>query len=155
MQNKSIRQRLENWGKWATARARRGPDSMTGAICERLRKAALGNVWSGHDVHDPFDEDDALRIEFAWRTLGMPHKQILWASFIGNQPPEMICRQLRMPARPIAIFLQAFDNSQQEIAKVLDKMADFAKIPSNNLTPGKAETANQGRTVAQNESPID
>lgn len=35
---------LENWGRWAKTKEGKGADCMTGAVCERARRAAVGDL---------------------------------------------------------------------------------------------------------------
>jgi len=67
-----IRDRLKNWARWVDWCVRRdlwgrGTDCMTGLICDRLRRAALGDVWSGVQMPSDIDERDAELIERAGR----------------------------------------------------------------------------------------
>ncbi len=114
---KTIGERLENWARWATARAARGADSMTGAICESMRKAALGNVWSGHDVRDPTDEQDAMTIELGMRKLSTLHRLLLDWCYIQQARPEVVCRKLSIPIKE---FVDRFRDAQDAIEDATD-----------------------------------
>lgn len=121
IERKDIGARLENWARWATARAARGADCMTGAICESLRKAALGNVWSGHDVRDLLDERDAVRFEIGMRELSVPHRLLLHWCYIEQAQPEVICRKLSIPIRPASEFVVRFREAQAAIEDIVDE----------------------------------
>jgi hypothetical protein len=134
MKQKSIRERLENWATWSRWSGSRGADCMTGAICERMRKAALGNLLSGAD-RPQLDEDDALRVELAWRIQTPKNRDLLLWTYINNARPEVICRKLKIPARPVSAFIEAFRAAEDAIEKTLDLKQHGDKIPSNNLIP--------------------
>lgn len=119
-QRKDIGARLENWARWATARGSRGSDCMTGAICEGLRKAALGNVWSGHAGIDPIDDSDAIRIELAMRQIPFQQRLLLDWCYIEQARPEVICRKLSIPLRPASEFVDRFRAAQQSIEQLVD-----------------------------------
>lgn len=114
---KDIGARLENWARWATARAGRGADCMTGAICESLRKAALGNVWSGHDVRDTLDEADAVAIERAMRDLLLQQRLLLQWCYIEQARPEVVCRKVSIPIKE---FVERFRAAQEAIEDLTD-----------------------------------
>lgn len=117
--NQAILARLENWGKWANMRNRRRNETMTGVVCDNLRRAALGNVWAGSDVRDPVDDADAQRVEAAWCSLREPHKSMLWHCYIDNARPEVVCRKMRLPVRPIAVFASWLEKAVLEVERVL------------------------------------
>ena len=119
MTEQPVRARLENWARWANARNRRRNDTMTGVICDNLRRAALGNVWGGAEVRDPFDEDDARHVEAAWRALREPHKSMLWHCYIDNARPEVVCRKMRLPVRPATVFASWLEKAVAEVERVL------------------------------------
>lgn len=116
-ERKDIGTRLENWGRWCTARAGRGADCMTGAICESMRKAALGNVWSGHDQRDATDEQDAVLIERGMRDLPDAQRLLLWWCYIKQQHPGYVARKLSFP---VAEFVERFRAAQEAIEDIVD-----------------------------------
>lgn len=133
---KTIRERLENWAAWSKwSDWHGGADSMTGAVCERMRKAALGNVWSGVNARHDIDEVDAARVELAWRAQTTKHRDMLLWTYINNARPEVVCRKMRIPARPISIFIEAFRAAELAIENTLDKMQREHTMPRNNLIP--------------------
>ena len=119
-ERKDIGSRLEQWARWCLSRPHRGADSMTGAICESMRKAALGNVWSGHDVRDPVDEADAVAIEKAMRKLPVPQRLLLHWCYIEKARPEVICRKLSIPSRPASEFTDRFQAAQEAIEDLVE-----------------------------------
>jgi hypothetical protein len=119
MADHAIRVRLENWARWANARSRRKNETMTGVICDNLRRAALGNVWAGGEARDPFDEGDAQLVEAAWRSLREPHKSMLWHCYIDNARPEVVCRKMRLPVRPLTVFASWLEKAVAEIERGL------------------------------------
>lgn len=122
MDKKDINMRLENWARWATAfNSGRPSDSMTGIICESMRKAALGDVWSGHQIREEGNTADALAIERGMRFLTMEWRMLLWWHYIKRQIPEIICRKMGYAARPSSIYQEKFISAQQAIAEIVDK----------------------------------
>lgn len=116
-ERKDIGTRLENWGRWCTARAGRGADCMTGAICESMRKAALGNVWSGHDQRDPLDDVDAVRIEQGMRLLTVADRLLLHWCYIEQARPEVVSRKLSFAVKE---FVEKFRAAQEAIEDIVD-----------------------------------
>lgn len=123
-ERKDIAVRLENWAKWVSAGSLRrgGGECMTGVVCERMRRNALGDVWSGHEVREPTDHDpvDAKRIQQAMPHIELRHRFMLQYTYVNGHPPEMVCRLLRIPVRPISEFVKAFRDAQTAIEKVID-----------------------------------
>lgn len=128
--SKDIGDRLENWSRWATARSwGGGADSMTGAVCERMRKAALGNVWSGHEVRDQLDERDAWAIQCAMADITLQQRMILHWCYIEQARPEVVCRMTKLPVRPISVFVSAFHDAQFAIEDAVDSRNQPAHNP--------------------------
>jgi hypothetical protein len=119
-ERKDIGLRLEAWARWCMSTRKTGADSMTGAICESLRKAALGNVWSGHDQRDQVDEDDAVRIERAMRVLPVAQRLLLHWCYIEQARPEVVCRKLSIPIRPASEFVERFRAAQDAVEDAAD-----------------------------------
>lgn len=119
-EHKDIGLRLENWARWATANGASGADCMTGAICEGLRKAALGNVWSGHDERGRIDDGDAVRIELGMRKLELQQRLLLWWCYIDQARPEVVCRKLSIPRSPVSEFTSRFRAAQEAIEDAVD-----------------------------------
>lgn len=94
-QHEDIDSRLCNWANWCREYPRQGR-SITGILCDRARRAALGNVWSGHEVRDPIDELDAQLIERAMRTLIKPKRDTLKLHYIEGARWQIICRRARV-----------------------------------------------------------
>lgn len=117
MSGKDIGARLENWARWATARSASGADCMTGAICESMRKAALGNVWSGHQVRDPIDDRDAILIEVGMRKVAFPQRILLSWCYIEQARPEVVARKCSFPIKE---FVERFRAAQDAIEDIVD-----------------------------------
>lgn len=117
MERKDIGWRLENWARWATANGGRGSDCMTGAICEGLRKAALGNVWSGHDGIDQIDDSDAVKIELGMRKLPFQQRLLLDWCYIEQARPEVVCRKCSIPK---VEFVERFRAAQEAIEDIVN-----------------------------------
>jgi len=126
-EKKDIGKRLENWSLWCrTSGARgRGADCMTGAVCERMRRASLGDVWSGHTVDEchNLDERDAMLIERGMRELMTLHRLMLYWTYIEMARPEIVCRKVSLPARPASVFVDTFRAAQGAIELAVDKLA--------------------------------
>jgi hypothetical protein len=116
-ERKDIDERLCNWARWNMANAGRGADCMTGAICEGMRKAALGNVWAGHEVRDPIDDADAVRIEVGLRKVPFRERLLLTWHYIEKAPPGVIARKLSFRPREFDELLLA---AQEAIEDVVD-----------------------------------
>lgn len=117
-EQKSIDERLCNWSRWATGRVWRGADSITGAICESLRRAALGDVWSGHEVSDAVDSKDAVRIQLAMPRVTLPHRMLLSWHYIENARFEIAARKCAFHK---CEFDQRLAAAQQAIEEATDK----------------------------------
>jgi hypothetical protein len=131
---KDIGERLENWARWATARNwGGGADSMTGAVCERMRKAALGNVWSGHEVREQLDEHDAWAIQRGMAHITLQQRMILHWTYIEQARPEVVCRMTKLPVRPISIFVAAFHDAQYAIEDAVDSRTQPAYSSAQQL----------------------
>lgn len=107
---KDIGLRLENWSRWCLARSGRGPDCMTGAICDGMRKAALGSVQATARIAT--DEPDAVRIELGMRKLANFDRLLLDWCYIEQARPEVISRKLSFHVRE---FVERFRAAQQAI----------------------------------------
>ena len=87
VERRSIGRRLENWGMWANAapsRGGRGADCMTGAICDSMRRHAIGELHPPAPVNDRIDVVDAERINRAFVRLSDGRRGILhWTYVVG------------------------------------------------------------------------
>ena len=102
MEERSIADRLENWARWATGSTRgRAADSMTGALCDSLRRASLGFVCSGRPANNltAADEADALLIERNMRHMPLHLLLFLWWFYIRRAQPGVICRKISIRMR--------------------------------------------------------
>lgn len=96
---------------------------MTGVVCDRMRGAALGNIWSGNGVSGRLDSADAELVERAWKSLAPKHKELLRWHYIRNGTPGFICRRLGIPARPASIFDIELARAEEAIARALAALA--------------------------------
>lgn len=103
---------------------------MTGVVCDRLRKAALGNVWSGMNTLPEVDDTDADLVERAWRVQLPKHKALLRWTYVRNASPDFICRRLQMPARPRSVFLLELARAETAIEKTLVGWHSAMSLPS-------------------------
>lgn len=117
-ERRDIGWRLENWSRWATARGSRGADSMTGAICESMRRSALGDVWSGHQVGDGIDAKDAARIQMAMPKVPLAQRLLLNWCYIEQARPEVVARKCSFP---VGEFVPRFREAQAAIESVVEK----------------------------------
>ena len=118
-ERKDIGWRLENWARWATARGRRGSDCMTGAICESMRRSALGDVWSGHQVSAGIDAKDAARIQLAMPHIAIAQRVLLNWCYIEQARPEVVARKCSFPVRE---FVGRFRAAQAAIEDAVDDL---------------------------------
>jgi hypothetical protein len=120
-ERKDIGWRLENWARWATARGRRGADCMTGAICDSMRRSALGDVWSGIEVRAGIDAKDAARIQLAMPRVPIAQRVLLNWCYIEQARPEIVARKCSFPVRE---FKERFYAAQAAIEDAADDLED-------------------------------
>lgn len=114
-----IARRLENWGAWANARGSRGPDCMTGAVCDGMRRSELGDVWSGHQVRERIDAQDAERIQLAFARLPREHREVLHWCYIMGAKEGVVAAVCGFPRREYGERLEA---AQAAIANIAERM---------------------------------
>jgi len=119
---KETRERIANWARWSKLRTAGGAESITAVVCDRLRAAALGNVWSGHTVVDKIEVGDAELLERVWRGLLPRHKDLLRWHYIRNASPGFICRRLGIPQRPSSVFEIELARAEAAFAAALRRM---------------------------------
>ena len=90
--NRDINWRLENWSFWLRSLEHNRGSCITGIICANMREAALGNVWSGHDV-EHIDQGDAQIIERAMRGLIKPKRDTLKLHYVEHARWQIVCRR--------------------------------------------------------------
>lgn len=88
-----IDSRLINWSRWLLSMERNQGSCITGIICANMREARLGNVWSGLDVVDRIDIEDAERLERCMRLLLKPVRDVLKLHYVENMRWQIICRR--------------------------------------------------------------
>jgi hypothetical protein len=123
MDRRSTRDRIGNWAAWSRGGARRGGECMTGVVCDSMRRAALGDVWSGHGGGLQVDAADAQLVERAWKSLAPKHKELLRWHHIRNAAPGMICRRLGIAVRPASIFAVELARAEEAIGLALSAQA--------------------------------
>lgn len=96
---------------------------MTGIVCERMRKAALGNVWSGVGPRAELDDWDAQEVEQAWCKLPPRHREILRWWYVRRARAEMICRRLGIKPFPQTVFALELARAEEAIARNLKEMS--------------------------------
>jgi hypothetical protein len=120
----STRDRLDNWACWSRGGARRGGgECMTGIVCDSMRRAALGDVWTEHGAGRQIDNADAALVERAWKTLAPKQKELLRWYHIRNAAPGMICRRLGIAARPASVFDIELARAEEAIGRALSAQA--------------------------------
>ncbi|WP_409266837.1 hypothetical protein [Massilia sp. BHUDP2] len=118
-EQRAIESRLINWSRWTTAPMHsRVASSQTGAICDRLRRAALGDQDSS-DERRKIDENDALLIERnLWKLRGT-QRSLLRMHYVNNWRWPVILRMLRQKVRK-AHFDILLANAQEAIEYEID-----------------------------------
>jgi hypothetical protein len=120
---RSISDRMQNWERWANQASSSSSRCMTGTVCESLRKAALGNVWSGHSGIPTVDAIDAQAVERAWRSLLPLHRDLLLWHHINRARAGWICRRLKIPAQPASVFEIHLAHAELALLKTLERQA--------------------------------
>ena len=87
-----IGRRLENWGRWAKEAEGKGADCMTGAICDRARRAAVGDLLGGRPEDERINRADAERINSAFAKLAGDHRQLLHWTYIECMKDRVIAK---------------------------------------------------------------
>lgn len=120
-ERRDIGLRLENWSRWATfTPGGRVHASQTGAICDRLRREALGDA-AGHGERRTVDEADALLIERAMRHVDNRTRMLLYWCYIKQAQPEVVCRKMSIAHRPATVFVEQFRQAQAAVESLLNK----------------------------------
>lgn len=129
---KNIRDRLANWADCSRGGAPRGGECMTNVVCSSLRRAALGEVWSGHSGRQQLDHADGDLVERSWKTLAPLHKELLRWHYIRSAPPGLICRRLGIKPRPTAVFDLELRRAEVAIEAALAGLGQFSGIEKGN-----------------------
>lgn len=114
----TLDERLDNWG-----RAQR-----LGGYSGR----AIGSAEGRYRASPPqaniermlIDEKDAAEVEKGWARLMPFDKDVLRLYYIWEAPPHLICRRLRIRARPTSVLELAIAHAKQEIGKALKAIAE-------------------------------
>lgn len=116
-EHRDIDSRLTNWSRWTTAATgSRVASSQTGAICDRLRRAAIGDQ-DCSDERRKIDEVDALLIErHLWKLRGT-QRSILRMHYVNGWRWPVILRILQHPVSKLR-FESLLKNAQEAIERV-------------------------------------
>lgn len=95
---KDIGERLTNWGDWCNGSTSRPGLSQTGAICDQLRRAAVGIEWDGVERRH-VDEADAVLIGRAIVRVHMDYRRLLGLHYVDRVRPGLIAAMLRFSVR--------------------------------------------------------
>ncbi len=155
----SLKDRLENWGKYqrggnrpgaggmraketrsASPYGGQGYKCMTGVICNILATSAVGaSGWketrSGTAAMSSAEIADAKLVTLAYITLKQRAKDVLRWCYVLNAQPAVICRKLGIQPWPASAFKRELETAEAEISKVLDSIENRNRIPPNNLFP--------------------
>lgn len=124
MKNRDIDTRLTNWADWLhSLESRRGATSITGIICESMRSAALGNVWSGHEVRGAIDDADAQTIERAMRHLVKPTRDTLRLHYVERTRWQIICRRAH-----VRVLREHFDMVMRQAREAVEWQVNREKV---------------------------
>lgn len=78
---------------------------MTGRPNIDARLENWGIVMTGAPSRTRPDTPDAWNVERAWRALPQAQRDLLYWCYIKRAVPEVICRKLAIPQKPIADFI--------------------------------------------------
>ena len=115
-----IDSRLINWSRWLRSMERNRGSCITGIICANMREAALGNVWSGHEVVDRIDIDDAQHLERNMRKLLKPVRDVLRHHYVEGMRWQIICHRARVRVSR-EHFAAVLKGAQAAIESVIEK----------------------------------
>lgn len=120
MKQKTMKDRIINWARWARGGPAQPGGSMTGTICENMRIAALGAISTGGGgAGGRLDSEDAALVERRWKTLAPKHRELLRWHYIREANPAVICRRLGIKPRPTSIFDIELARAEQALAAAL------------------------------------
>lgn len=119
-EQRAVDSRLVNWARWTTApMVSRVAASQTGAICDRLRRAAEGDQDNSQERRK-IDEHDALLIERnLWKLRGT-QRSLLRMHYVLNWRWPVIMRMINRPVKK-ATFEILLANAQEAIEYEIDK----------------------------------
>ena len=119
-EQRSIESRLENWSRWTTApTGGRIASSQTGAICDRMRRAAHGDEDHSQERRT-IDDNDALLIERnLWKLRGT-QRTLLRMHYVSGWKWPAILRLVGHPVSKLR-FETLLLNAQEAIECEIDK----------------------------------
>lgn len=118
-----ITQRCENWGRWA--KSSEGPvaaASMTGAICESLRRAELGTASTVIPGERAIDTADAVLVGRAMVRLSLDQRRILGLLYVDGQRKGFIAALVRFHP----------DDFEQRLAAAQDALSAALSVYQNS-----------------------
>lgn len=127
MKQKTTKDRIVNWARWARGGPAKPTGSMTGTICDNMRLAAMGSISAGGGAGggvDRLDSEDAALVERAWRALQPKYRDLLRWHYIRSATPEFICRRMGIKPRPTNIFDIELTRAETEIGRMLRELAN-------------------------------
>lgn len=158
----SLKDRLENWGRYQRGGNRAGAGGMraketrsaspyggqgykcmTGVICNILATSATGpSGWKQTTPMTSAEISEAKLVTLAYITLKERSKEMLRWCYVLNAQPAVICRKIGIPTWPASNFKRELETAEAEISKVLDSIDKEHRIPPNNLFP--SDTTSEG-----------
>lgn len=158
----SLKDRLENWGRFQRGGSRalggsgmharetrsaspyggQGYKCMTGVICNLLATSATGPAgWreTGRNATKMTSAEiadakliTAAYVQLPWRTQSM----LKWC-YVLNKPTAEICRKLGIRVWPASHFNQELAEAEEAIAKILDSIGKEHTISTNSIPSDK------------------
>lgn len=78
-------------------------------------------VMTGACPRDGVDTADAWRLEQGMRKLETPQRELLRWCYITRAVPEVVCRKLEIPHRPVNEFVERFRQAQLAIQLIVER----------------------------------
>ena len=129
VERRSIGRRLENWGMWANMDSRggrSGADCMTGAICESMRRNALGEIGPAAVASDRIDVLDAERINRGIAGIEEGHRWVLHWTYVVCARPWGVAGACGFPTREYAARLAAAQAAIEGILGAQQRPSDIS-----------------------------
>lgn len=94
---------------------------MTGRPNIDARLENWADVMNGARPRGGVDTPDAWNVERAWQALPQAQRDLLYWCYIKRAVPEVICRKLAIPHRPIADFVERLGQAKAAIQCVIEQ----------------------------------
>lgn len=146
---KSIRDRLENWGRCQRGAAGggmraketksvspyggQGYKCMTAVVCNILASAAVGDAGWHNTNRSNLDFADSEIITKAWLEMPDRPKTILKWVYALNSPVQVVCRRLEIRHWPASHFRAALKSAENIIQRIIDNQRDRTIIGENSF----------------------